>query len=110
MIASFVQLDPALQEGIALVVTFVVSYLLLQLAALSPILAAYLGQYKVGIIVWVTGLAVQLIQAELNKIPANWDEVVFLVMKLLAEVLLVLFGFAAIRSKKVKGYQALLPS
>ena len=103
----FVQLDPALQEFVGLAVLFVVSYLILQLAAIFPALAGYLGQYKTGIVVWLTGVAVQLIQAQLDRIPANWDEVVFIAQKLIVEVILVLLGFAGLRAIKAKGYQAL---
>ena len=103
----YVQLDPALKTFIGLGVTFVVSYLILQLAAVSPKLAEYLGQYKVGIVTWVTAVAVQLTQAQLDKIPAQWDEVVFLAMKLFAEVLITLFGFVAIRAFNIKGHNAL---
>lgn len=105
-----VQLDPKLQELIALGITAIVSYLLLQLANISPILAAYLGQYKVAIITWLTGLVVQLIQAGLDKIPVTWDSVVVLVMQLIASVVVILIGFAYMRRKQVKGYKALLPS
>lgn len=107
MFEAFVQLDPAFQNLVALGVTFVVSWILLQLAALSPALAEYLGQYKVGIVTWLTGLAAQLIQAQLNKIPATWEEVAFLVQKLIVEVVAVLLGMAALRRFKVKGYHAL---
>ncbi len=103
----YVQLDPRLREFVALTVTVVVSYLLLQLAKLVPALADYLGQYKVAIITWLTGVAVQLIQLELNKIPATWDEVAFAAMKLLVEVIIALGIFAGIRKAKVKGYLAL---
>ena len=103
----YVQLDPALQVAVELVVTFVISYLILQLTALSPALAEYLGQYKAGIVVWLTGVVIQIAQAQLNKIPENWDEVAFLAMKLLAQVIVVLFGFAAIRAKQLKGHRAL---
>ena len=107
LLTYFVQLDPRLQEFIGLGITLVVSYLLLQLAQLVPALADYLGQYKTGIVVWLTSIAVQLIQAKLNQIPANWDEVVYLVMKLIVEVVVVLLGFAVLRHYRVKGHQAL---
>lgn len=107
MLSFYVQLDPSLQVVLELIVTFVVSFLFLQLSALSPALAEYLGQYKASIAVWLTGVVVQLIQTQLNKVPANWDEVVFITMKLIAEVILVLFGFAAIRATKTKGHIAL---
>lgn len=105
-----VQLDPKLQEFIAVAITFVVSYLLLQLANLSPDLAAYLGQYKVAIITWLTGLVVQLVQMGLDKIPVTWDSVVTLVMQLIVQVIIVLSTFAFMRRKQAKGYKALMPS
>lgn len=105
MLEFFVQLDPALQVFVELVVTFVISFLFLQLAAVFPALAEYLGQYKNGIVVWLAGVAVQLIQAQLNKIPSNWDEVVFLAMKLLAQVLVILIGFSGLRKAGYRGLQ-----
>ena len=105
ILTAFVQLDPRLQEFIALGVTFLVSYLILQLAVIFPALAEYLGQYKAGIVTWLTGIAVQLIQAQLNQIPASWDEVVFLAMKLLVEVLVVLLGFSVLRKKGFRAVQ-----
>lgn len=103
----FVQLDPSLQVVVEGVVTFVVSYLTLQLTALSPTFAEYLGQYKVGIVTWLTGVAIQVSQAQLNKVPENWDEVASIAMKLAAQVVVVLFGFSAVRAKQWKGHSAL---
>lgn len=103
----FVQLNPALQPFIELGITLVFSFLVLQVAKVIPALSEYLGQYKVAIVTWLTGIAVQLLQSVLNKIPLNWEEVAFAAQKLFVEVLLVLFAFAAIRHFKVKGYQAL---
>jgi hypothetical protein len=105
MFSFFVQLDPALQVFVELAVTFVVSFLFLQVASLSPALAEYLGQYKASIVLWGVGIAVQLIQAQLNRIPANWDEVAFIAMKLLAEVTLVLLGFRNLRKVGYRGLQ-----
>lgn len=107
MLDFLVQLDPKLQELIALGVTFVISWLFLQLANKLPWLAEYLGQYKVGIVTWLTGLIVQLVQAQLDKVPATWDGVLVLVMQLIAEVVAILITFAFYRRSKIKGYQAL---
>ncbi len=71
LIGLYVTLDPALQTFIGLLITVAVSFLLLQLAKLYPPLADYLGQYKVGITTWLTGGAVQLIQAQLDKLAAS---------------------------------------
>lgn len=110
LVNLFVQLDPKLQELIALGVTALVSFLLLQLARIYPALAEYLGQYKVGIVTWLTGLVVQVVQAYLDKVPANWEQVAVLVMQLIVEVAVVLMGFALYRRAKLKGHAALLPS
>jgi hypothetical protein len=105
--AFFVQLDPRLQELIALGVTAVFSFLILQLATVVPALAEYLGQYKVSIVVWLTGIVTQLVQAQLDKIPASWESVATVAMQLAVEVAAVLLGFALYRRSQVKGYQAL---
>lgn len=110
LVNLFVVLDPKIQELIALGVTALVSFLLLQLAALFPALAAYLGQYKVGIITFLTGVVVQLVQAQLDKIPATYDSIVLIVMQLIIEVAIVLLGFSLYRKKQLKGHTALLPS
>lgn len=104
---TFVQLDPLLQDAIALLVTAVVSFLILQLTAVVPALAEYLGAYKVGIVTWLTGLVVQLIQAQLDQIPASWETVAIVVMQLIVEVVLVLFGFSFYRKSQMKGSAAL---
>lgn len=108
--SAYVQLDPAAAELIGLAVTALVSFLLLQLANVSPALAEYLGQYKVGIITWLTGLVIQLAQAGLDRVPMEWDTVAALAVKLIVEVVIVLTGFAAYRRFKAKGYRALQPS
>lgn len=105
--ALLVQLDPRLQEIVALLVTAVVSFLILQLATIVPDLAAYLGQYKVGIVTWLTGIVVQLVQAQLDRIPLEWEGVALVVMQLIVEVVLVLFAFALYRRRQLKGHIAL---
>lgn len=107
MLTFLVQLDPAIQNLIALGVTFVVSFLLLQLAALYPALAEYIGQYKVGIVTWATGLIVQFVQAQLNQVPVAWDGVLVIAMKLIVEVAIVLGAFALYRKSQIKGSRAL---
>ena len=107
MLTFLVQLDPALQNLVALGATFVFSFLLLQLAALYPALAEYIGQYKVGIVTWATGLIVQFIQAQLNQIPVAWNGVLVIAMKLIVEVAVVLGAFALYRKSQIKGYRAL---
>lgn len=99
----YVQLDPNLQALITLVVTALVSFLILKLAALYPPLADYIGQYKAGIVTWLSGLVFNLLQAQLDKIPATWDNVAALVMKLIVEVAVVLGFFSYLHSRGVKG-------
>jgi hypothetical protein len=107
LVTNFVQLNPGLQELIVIGITALVSFLLLQLAALSPALAAYIGQYKAGIVVWLSGLVFQLIQNQLNNVPANWETVAGLVMQLIVAVAAVLLGFAGLRRAQVRGAAAL---
>jgi hypothetical protein len=105
--AFFVQLDPSLRFLLETGITFVFAFLLLQVAARWPALAEYIGQYKAGIITWLSSIAVQLIQAQLNKIPLEWESVTALVMKLIVEVVVVLAGFAVVRRAQFKGFRAL---
>jgi len=107
MLQGFVEVSPALQNLILLGVTALVSFLLLQIAAALPWLADYLGQYKDGIIVWIVGLLVQLLNAQLQKIPATWDEVVSLVMQLIVTVAAVLLAFLGWKKIKAPGAKAL---
>jgi hypothetical protein len=107
LVTNFVQLNPGLQELIVIGITALVSFLLLQLAALSPALADYIGQYKTGIVVWLSGLVFQLLQNQLNNVPANWEAVAGLVMQLIVAVAAVLLGFAGLRRAQVRGAAAL---
>lgn len=105
---AYVQLDPKLQEFISLLVTALVTFLILQVTQKVPWLGEYLGQYKVGIVTWLTALIVQLVQAGLDKIPMQWDSVVAVAMQLIVEVIIVLLGLAAYRRSKLKGSKALM--
>jgi hypothetical protein len=105
---GFVQLDPALQELIVFGITALVSFLILQVAAKLPWLAEYLGQYKVGIVAWLSSLVFQLLQAGLNKVPVTWEGVAVLVMQLLVTVAGVLLAFAGWRKAGLKGKSALM--
>lgn len=99
---AFVQLDPTFQALITALVTLLVSYLLLQLATLWPALAEYLGQYKVGIVTWLSGLVFNLLQNVLNQVPATWDTVLALAMRLIVEVCVALGIFSYFRARGVK--------
>jgi len=105
MQSFLVQLDPKLQELIVLGLTALVTFLLLQLAAVPSLkwLADYLGEYKVSIVTWGAGLIFNLLQNVLNKIPESWDSVLLLVMQLIVEVAAVLLAFAALRKAGVRG-------
>lgn len=102
MQSFLVQLDPGLQNLIVFGLTALVSFLLLQLAAVYPPLADYIGQYKAGIVTWLSGLVFNLLQNYLNQIPESWDAVAALVMRLIVEVAAVLLGFAFLRARGFK--------
>lgn len=105
MQSFLVQLDPGLQNLIVFGLTALVSFLLLHLASLSPQLAEYIGQYKAGIVTWLSGLVFNLLQNYLNQVPESWDTVAALVMRLIVEVAAVLIGFSFLRRKGVKALQ-----
>lgn len=108
MLDFLVQLDPVAQELIAFAVTALVSFLLIQVYNVLPWLGDYLGQHKVAVTVWLTGVVVQLVQTYLDKIPESLDAVVITVIQLIIEVAVVLFGFAYAVKAEVKGSEALL--
>jgi hypothetical protein len=108
LIQGFVELDPALQNWISIGVTALVSFLILQLVAYVPWLAEYLGQYKNGIVVWLTGIVIQLINAGLAQIPATWDEVLRIAMQLIAAVIAALVAFFLWKRAKLRGSAALM--
>ena len=103
MQSFLVQLDPGLQNLIVFGLTALVSFLVLQLAAVYPPLAEYIGQYKAGIVTWLSGLVFNLLQNMLNQVPESWDAVAGLVMRLIVEVAAVLLGFALLRNRGVRG-------
>ena len=103
MQSFLVQLDPGLQNLIVFGLTALVSFLVLQLAAVYPPLAEYIGQYKAGIVTWLSGLVFNLLQNMLNQVPESWDAVAALVMRLIVEVAAVLLGFALLRNRGVRG-------
>ena len=102
LLQSFVQTSPELQALIALGVTAVVSFLLIQLTNLYPPLAEYLGQYKVQIITWLTGLVVSLIDSQLLNVPLLWEPVAVIVMQLIVAVFAVLYAFRLLANRGVK--------
>lgn len=102
VLGFLVQLDPGIQALIVTGLTALVSFLLLQLAALYPPLAEYIGQYKAGIVTWLSGLVFNLLQNWLNQVPQEWDNVAALVMRLVVEVAAVLLAFSFLRRKGVK--------
>jgi putative flippase GtrA len=105
--SMYVTLDPQLAEWIGLAATAIVSFLILQVANTLPWLGEYLGQHRVGITVWLTGILVQLTQSYLDRIPETFDSIVVLVMQLIVQVVAVIVAFALYRRAQIKGYRAL---
>jgi hypothetical protein len=105
--SMYVTLDPQLAEWIGLAATAIVAFLILQVANTLPWLGEYLGQHRVGITVWLTGILVQLTQSYLDRIPETFDSIVVLVMQLIVQVVVVFVTFAALKRAQVKGSQAL---
>ena len=106
----FVQLDPNFQELVVFLLTAAVSFVILQLVNTPALkwLGDYLGQYKVGIVTWLSGLVFQLLQNALNQIPAQYDNVALLVMQLIVEVAIALGVFAFWRRAQARGFRALM--
>jgi len=102
MITNFIALPNELQALVVVGVTMVVSFLLVQVAALWPALGNYLGAYKQEIIVWATGIVVSLVQGWLDKIPVAWEPVAILVFQLIVAVFAVLGFFKFLANRGVK--------
>ena len=105
MFQTFVQFPAELQALIAVLVTFVISYLLVQVANAWPWLGQQLGQYKQQIIVWFTGVIVSLIQGWLNLIPVEWEPVAVLACQLIVAVFAVLGFFRFLAGRGVRSLQ-----
>lgn len=100
-----VQLDPRLVDLIAFGVTALLALAINYVTAIVPWLGEYLGQHRVAITTWLVGVVVQILQAQLDKVPATWDSVLTLAMQLIVEVVVILVGFAYLNKKK--GVQSL---
>ena len=109
LLQTFVQLPANFQHLIVFLLTLGVSFILLQLANIPALkwLADYLGNYKVGIVTWLSGLVFNLLQNALNSIPATWDSVLTVFLQLIVEVAIVLLGFAGYRRLNFRGANAL---
>ena len=105
MLANFVQTSPEVQALIAVGVTFVVSFLLLQLANIPALkwLADYLGQYKVQVVTWVVGIIVSFIDSQLVNVPLAFEPVALLVMQLIVAVAAAFGVFGFLANRGVKG-------
>jgi len=104
MINSFIQTPADIQALIAAGVTLVVSFLLLKLLEVPALkwLGDYLGQYKVQIVTWATGILVALVDSALLNVPLAWEPVVVIIFQLIVAVAAVfgVFGFMARRGVK----------
>ncbi len=105
MIQNFIQTPADIQALIAVAVTFVVSFLLLKLVEVPALkwLADYLGQYKVQIVTWATGILVALIDGVLLNVPVAWEPVLVIVFQLIVAVAAVFGVFGFLSNRGVKG-------
>lgn len=106
MFQYFVSLPPDIQMLITIGVTFLVSFLLLQLANVPALkwLAEYLGQNKVQIVTWAVGLIVAALDGLLVKVPLAWEPVVIIAFQLVAAVFAALGVFAVLAKRGYKAF------
>lgn len=98
---TLVSLPPEIQLALGALVTFVVTFLLNQIALLWPWLADYLGQYKDVIITAVSAALVAWISNLLNLIPAQYEPIVNAALVLVVAIL-ALFGLPFVTFKYFK--------
>jgi uncharacterized protein YacL len=105
MIQSFIQTPADVQALIAVALTFVFSFLLLKLVDVPALkwLADYLGQYKVQIVTWLTGIVVSLIDGALLNVPLAWEPVAVIVFQLVVAVAAVFGVFGFLANRGVRG-------
>ena len=106
MIQAFVQLPDPLQAAILALVTFVVGFVFTQIANAIPWLGSFLGQYQVEISMAVAGALVTVVQNLLNAIPAQYDNIVTIVLQLLIAVLASLGFFQLFAKAGVRGFRS----
>jgi uncharacterized protein YacL len=105
MLQQFVSTPADIQALIAVGVTFLFSFLLLQLMNIPALkwLADYLGQYKVQIVTWFVGLVVSLLDGLLLNVPLAWEPVVVIVFQLIVAVAAVFGVFGFLANRGVRG-------
>lgn len=106
MFQYFVSTPPDVQALITVGVTFLVSFLLLQLANVPALkwLADYLGQNKVQIVTWAVGLLVAAMDGALTNVPLAWEPVVVIAFQLIVAVFAALGVFGSLAKRGYKAF------
>ena len=84
---TFVTLPQPLQVAITALIVFVVGWVFTQIGKAIPWLAGVLGQYVDEVSIAVAGMVVLYVQNLLNMIPAQYDNIVSLILELIIAVL-----------------------
>lgn len=104
-VASFVVLPDPIKVAITALITFAVGWVFTQIAKAVPWLANFLGQYVDEISIAIAGGVVLAIQNFLNTIPAQYDDIVSLVLQLIIAVLAALGLFKVLQKAKAPGFR-----
>ena len=105
MLQQFLTTPPEIQQLILIAVTVLVSFVILQIAAVPSLkwLADYLGANKTAIVTWAVALIVQFIDVQLTGIPAQWEPVALAVGQLIVAVAAALGLFNYLSYRGVRG-------
>ena len=104
LVATLVALDPAIQAFIVAVITFAVTWALVQIALRWPFLASYLGPYRDQVITGVSAYIVAWVTNELNLIPVQYTDLINAVQSVIVAVLaLVVLPFVTFKYFQRKG-------
>jgi hypothetical protein len=104
-VASFVVLPDPLKAAITALITFVVGWVFTQIAKAVPWLAGFLGQYVDETSIALAGGVVLAIQNFLNTIPAQYDDIVSIILQLVIAVLASIGLFKVLQKAKAPGFR-----
>ena len=100
-----IELPSPIQLAILAGVTFVVGFIFTKIAAASPPLAAFLGQYVDEVSTAVAGALVLWIQSLLNAVPSEWEGVANAALALIVAVLAAIGLIKTARKARVPGFR-----
>lgn len=104
-VQSFVVMPEPLKVAVTAAITFAIGWVFTQIALRVPWLAGFLGQYVSEVSIAIAGAIVLYIQNLLNAIPAQYDDIVSLVLQLVIAVLASIGLFKMLGKANVRSFR-----